>query len=83
MAVADAAEQAIVIAREAVGLAGQFLTHPLSAMLSDLAVYLRQPMPDAQRLRVRQAVQQGLLSCRYEAGPQRLPPGRHRRAASR
>ncbi|MDQ1156053.1 hypothetical protein QE385_000380 [Sphingomonas sp. SORGH_AS 950] len=61
MAVADAAEQAIVIAREAVGLAGQFLTHPLSAMLTDLAVYLRQPMPDAQRLRVGQAVAQGLL----------------------
>lgn len=62
LAVADAAERAIVIAREAVGLAGQFLTHPLSAMLSDLAVYLRQPAPDAQRLRVGRAVRQDLLA---------------------
>lgn len=61
LAVADAAERAIVVAREAVGLAGQFHSHPLSAMLSDLAVYLRQPAPDAQRLRVGHAVRQGLL----------------------
>ena len=31
-------------------------------MLSDLAVYLRQPVPDAQRLRVGRAVQLGLLA---------------------
>ena len=62
LAVTDAAERAIAIAQAAVGLAGQFLAHPLSAMLSDLAVYLRQPMPDAQRLRVGRAVQQGLLA---------------------
>ncbi|WP_322966211.1 acyl-CoA dehydrogenase [Sphingomonas fuzhouensis] len=61
LAVTDAAERSIVIAREAVGLAGQFLTHPLSAMLGDLSVYLRQPAPDAQRLRVGRAVQQRLL----------------------
>ncbi|WP_294235799.1 acyl-CoA dehydrogenase [uncultured Sphingomonas sp.] len=61
LAVADAAERAMVVAREAVGLAGQFHSHPLSAMLSDLAVYLRQPAPDAQRLRVGHAVRQGLL----------------------
>ena len=62
LVVTDAAERAIVIAREAVGLAGQFLSHPLSALLSDLAVYLRQPVPDAQRLRVGRAVQRGLLA---------------------
>lgn len=62
LSVTDAAEQAITIAQGAVGLAGQFLTHPLSAQLSDLTVYLRQPVPDAQRLRVGRAVQSGLLS---------------------
>ena len=62
LVVTDVAERAIVIAREAVGLAGQFLSHPLSALLSDLAVYLRQPVPDAQRLRVGRAVQRGLLA---------------------
>ncbi|WP_314376035.1 acyl-CoA dehydrogenase [Sphingomonas paucimobilis] len=61
LAVTDAAERAIMVAREAVGLAGQFVQHPLSALLSDLAVYLRQPAPDAQRLRVGRAAQQGLL----------------------
>lgn len=62
LGVAAAAERAIAIAREAVGLSGAFLTHPLSAMVSDLTVYLRQPAPDAQRLRVGRAVGQGLLS---------------------
>ncbi len=61
LAVADAAACAIRLAQEAVGLAAQFLTHPLSSMLTDLAVYLRQPAPDAQRLRVGRAVQQGAL----------------------
>ena len=63
LAVTDAAERAIVTAREAVGLAGQFLTHPLSAMLADLSVYLRQPVPDSQRLRVGAAVGQGSWIC--------------------
>ncbi|MBZ6381292.1 acyl-CoA dehydrogenase family protein [Sphingomonas sanguinis] len=62
LAVTDAAERAMAIAQGAVGLAGHFLEHPLSAMLSDLAVYLRQPVPDAQRLRVGRAVQLGLLA---------------------
>lgn len=61
LAVAEATGRSIALAQEAVGLAGQFLTHPLSAMLTDLAVYLRQPAPDAQRLRVGRAVQQGVL----------------------
>lgn len=61
LAVADAAGRSMAIAQEAVGLPSQFLTHPLSTMLTDLAVYLRQPAPDAQRLRVGRAVQQGEL----------------------
>ena len=61
LAVSDVAERAIVLAQAAVGLAGQFLSHPLSARLSDLSVYLRQPAPDAQRLRVGRAARDGLL----------------------
>jgi alkylation response protein AidB-like acyl-CoA dehydrogenase len=62
LGVTDAAERAMVIAQAAVGLAGQFLAHPLSAALADLTVYLRQPAPDAQRLRVGRAVQMGFLA---------------------
>lgn len=61
VAVADTAERAIAVAQNAVGLAGHFRDHPLSALLTDLAVYLRQPVPDAQRLRVGHAVKDGLL----------------------
>ncbi len=61
MAVYDAAVEAIGVAQEAVGLAGHFVDHPLSALLADLAVYLRQPAPDAQRLRVGRAVRDGVL----------------------
>lgn len=62
LAVAAIAEHAIAVARESVGLAGEFLTHPLSAAIADLTVYLRQPAPDAQRLRVGRAVAQGGLT---------------------
>lgn len=61
LAVATAAERAMAVAQEAVGLQGLFLSHPLSANLADLAVYLRQPAPDAQRLRVGRAASGGLL----------------------
>jgi len=61
MAVAQAAERAIGIAQNAVGLAGHFVDHPLAAMITDLSVYLRQPAPDAQRLRVGRAVKHGVL----------------------
>ena len=61
LTVADAAERAILLAQQAVGLSGHFLSHPLSATLADLSVYLRQPAPDAQRLRVGRAVRDGLL----------------------
>ncbi|MEP9402187.1 acyl-CoA dehydrogenase [Sphingomonas sp. VNH70] len=62
IAVTAAAERAIVVAREAVGLAGQFVAHPLAARIADLSVYLRQPAPDAQRLRVGRAVADGVLT---------------------
>lgn len=62
LAVADAAERALAVAQQAVGLAGHFVTHPLAALVADLSVYLRQPAPDAQRLRVARAVADGLLS---------------------
>jgi hypothetical protein len=61
LAVTDAAERAIGIAQNAVGLAGHFVDHPLAAMITDLSVYLRQPAPDAQRLRVGRAVKDGVL----------------------
>ena len=61
LTVSDAAERAILIAQQAVGLSGHFLAHPLAATLADLPVYLRQPAPDAQRLRVGRAVRDGLL----------------------
>jgi alkylation response protein AidB-like acyl-CoA dehydrogenase len=61
LAVADAAERAIALAQQSVGLAGHFRDHPLAAILTDLAVYLRQPAPDAQRLRVGAAVAGGAL----------------------
>jgi hypothetical protein len=39
-----------------------FVDHPLAAPLTDLAVYLRQPGPDAQRASTGQAVAVGLLA---------------------
>ncbi|MEH3107383.1 MAG: acyl-CoA dehydrogenase [Sphingomonas fennica] len=52
---------AITLAQEAVGLEGLFLDHPLCPHLTDLMVYLRQPGPDAQRMRVGAAVAAGRL----------------------
>lgn len=62
LTVTELAERAIVVAREAVGLSALFVDHPLSAALADLTAYLRQPAPDAQRLRVGEAVAAGKLS---------------------
>jgi hypothetical protein len=59
--VAGLADTAIAIAQQAVGLQGMFLAHPLSAALTDLTVYLRQPAPDAQRMRVGRAVSEGRI----------------------
>lgn len=61
VAVGGLAEQALSIAQQAVGLSGMFEAHPLSAALTDLMVYLRQPAPDAQRMRVGKAVADGAL----------------------
>lgn len=60
--VAGLAEQAIALAQEAVGLQGLFHAHPLSATITDLMVYIRQPAPDAQRQRVGAAAAAGLLA---------------------
>lgn len=62
LSITTAAERAIELAQHAVGLPGMFVDHPLAANLSDLTVYLRQPAPDAQRLRVGSAVAAGILS---------------------
>lgn len=59
--VADAAEQALAAAQQAVGLQGLFAAHPLAAAVTDLMVYLRQPAPDAQRMRVGAAIADGAL----------------------
>ena len=60
-AVYAAGGEAIKIAQEAVGVQGLFVSHPLAAKLTDLAVYLRQPGPDAQRMQVGAAVAAGVL----------------------
>ena len=46
---------------QAVGLAGLFEDHPLSSTIADLTVYLRQPAPDAQAMRVGRAAAEGAL----------------------
>ncbi len=61
LAVADAAERALALAQQAVGVQGLFEDHPLSAVIADLTVYLRQPAPDAQAARVGRAAAQGVL----------------------
>ncbi|MDO7842879.1 acyl-CoA dehydrogenase [Sphingomonas immobilis] len=60
--VAACAENALTIAQQAIGVAGMFVDHPLSATLTDLMVYLRQPAPDAQRMRLGSAVASGQLA---------------------
>lgn len=60
-AVYTAGGQAIIVAQEAVGVQALFTAHPLAAAITDLSVYLRQPGPDAQRMRVGAAVADGLL----------------------
>lgn len=61
-AVYEAGGAAIRIAQEAVGVSALFLDHPLSARITDLSVYLRQPGPDAQRMQVGAAVAAGILT---------------------
>lgn len=60
-AVYAAGGEALAVAQEAVGLQALFLDRPLSATITDLAMYLRQPGPDAQRMLVGAAVAEGVL----------------------
>ncbi|MBW6526370.1 acyl-CoA dehydrogenase [Sphingomonas sp. RHCKR7] len=61
-AVYAAGGEALGLAQEAVGVQALFRDHPLAATLTDLAMYLRQPGPDAQRMAVGAAVAAGALS---------------------
>ncbi|WP_156347961.1 acyl-CoA dehydrogenase [Sphingomonas sp. Leaf231] len=60
-AVYAAGGEAIGLAQEAVGVQALFRDHPLSAPVTDLSMYLRQPGPDAQRMQVGAAVAAGTL----------------------
>lgn len=60
-AVYDAGGRAILLAQEAVGVQALFVGHPLAAAITDLSMYLRQPGPDQQRMRVGAAVAAGTL----------------------
>lgn len=61
IAVLDNAQQAMAIARQSVGVQSAFEDHPLASTLSDLAVYLCQPAPDAQRVSVGKTAAAGLI----------------------
>ncbi|MHA6723906.1 acyl-CoA dehydrogenase [Sphingomonas sp. RS2018] len=63
-AVYDAGGRALALTQEAVGAQALFVGHPLAARITDLAMYLRQPGPDAQRMAVGAAVAAGVLSPR-------------------
>ena len=60
-AVYAAGGEAISLTQEAIGVAALFVDHPLAARMTDLAMYLRQPAPDAQRMQVGAAVAAGVL----------------------
>lgn len=61
-AVYAAGGSAIELVQQAVGVQALFHAHPLAATITDLSMYLRQPAPDAQRMRVGAAVATGLLT---------------------
>lgn len=60
-AIYAAGGQALALAQEAVGVQSLFVAHPLATTITDLSMYLRQPGPDAQRMRVGAAVAAGTL----------------------
>lgn len=60
-AIEDIAVEAIAIAQSAVGVQGMLRRHPLSAVLADLSVYLRQPNPDGARSAAGAAAAAGIL----------------------
>jgi len=51
-AVYAAGERVLTLAQGAVGVGAMFVDHPLASTLTDLSTYLRQPAPDAARMRV-------------------------------
>ncbi len=57
-------DRALALAQQAVGVEAMFAGHPLAATIADLMVYLRQPGPDAQRMRTGAAVAAGILTPR-------------------
>ncbi|TCP29195.1 acyl-CoA dehydrogenase [Sphingomonas sp. BK235] len=61
-AVYAAGGPAIELVQQAVGVQSLFVDHPLAAAITDLAMYLRQPAPDAQRMIVGAAVATGTLT---------------------
>ena len=61
VAVYEAGGKAILLAEEAVGVQAFFTGHSMASAITDLSVYLRQPGPDAQRMRVGEAVAAGTL----------------------
>ncbi|MGB3627139.1 MAG: acyl-CoA dehydrogenase [Henriciella sp.] len=62
LVVLELGERAILLAQQSVGVQSLFRDHPLSAVLSNLMVYLRQPAPDAQKHAVGLAAADGRLS---------------------
>lgn len=61
IAVLDNAQQAITLARQAVGVQSAFDNHPLASVISDLSVYLCQPAPDAHRVSTGKSATAGLI----------------------
>lgn len=61
IAVTEQAEKAILLAQQCVGVQSLFLAHPLSAPISNLMVYIRQPAPDAQKREVGRAAAAEIL----------------------
>lgn len=57
-----AGERMLSLAPAAVGVQAMFVDHPLSALLTDLSTYLRQPAPDAQRDQLGKAVAANLIA---------------------
>jgi alkylation response protein AidB-like acyl-CoA dehydrogenase len=57
----SAGDEVITLAQQSIGLQGLMDDHPLSAKLTDLMVYLRQPGPDAQTAKVADAFASGIL----------------------
>ena len=59
--VCDQAEHAILLAQQCVGVKSMFRDHPLSDIICNLMVYLRQPAPDAQKQKVGRAAAAGVI----------------------